>query len=55
MTMLSARKISVFFIKRKGEKVSFCGTRVDDCLFVCTRDDEWIKQQILMLKNAFRR
>jgi hypothetical protein len=39
------------FIKREAEHVAFCGTTVDDCLFMCTRDDEWIQQQIIMLKN----
>jgi hypothetical protein len=27
---------------------------VDDCLFICTRDDKWIEEQIKMLKDAFK-
>jgi hypothetical protein len=49
-----SKKDKWVFIKRKGEQVSFCGTTVDDCLFVCMRDKEWIKQQILLLENAFQ-
>jgi predicted RNA-binding protein (virulence factor B family) len=26
---------------------------VDDCLFICTRDDKSINEQIIMLNNAF--
>lgn len=30
---------------------AFCGTMVDDFLFVAIRDEEWIEQQINMLKS----
>jgi len=38
-----SKKDKCVFIKRKEDKVSFCAIRVDDCLFVCTKDNEWIK------------
>jgi hypothetical protein len=33
---------------------ALCGTTVDDCLIVCTRDVKWIEEQIKMLKDAFK-
>jgi len=49
-----SKKDKCVFIKREEDKVSFCAITVDDCLFVCTKDNEWIEQQILMLKTAFQ-
>jgi hypothetical protein len=40
-------------VKRQGSKLAISGTTVDDCLFVCSRDDKWIAEQIEMLKTAF--
>jgi len=39
--------------KCDGSKIAISGTTVDDCLFICTRDDKWIKEQIEMLRTAF--
>jgi len=39
--------------KCEGSKIAISGTTVDDCLFICTRDDKWIKEQIEMLRTAF--
>ncbi len=41
------------FIKRESQLVAMCGTTVDDCLFVCSRDDAWIQQQIKMMKDKY--
>jgi hypothetical protein len=30
-----------------------CRTTVDDCLFVCSKDDAWIQQQIKMMKDKY--
>ncbi len=49
-----SKKDKCVFIKHQNECVSFCGITIDDCLFVCTRDNEWINDQISMLKNAFQ-
>jgi hypothetical protein len=38
------------FVKKDENSVAICGTSVDDCLFVCNRNDEWIATQIKMLK-----
>ena len=40
-------------VKRQGSKLAMSRTTVDDCLFVCSRDDKWIAEQIEMLKTAF--
>jgi len=40
-------------VKRVDDKVSICGITVDDCQFVCTKDDDWIEDQIKMLRDAF--
>jgi hypothetical protein len=48
-----SNKDKCLFIKRSMEHVAFCGTTVDDCLFVCTRDDAWIKQQIQVLQDKY--
>jgi hypothetical protein len=47
------RKDKCIFINCDAEHVAFCGTTVDDCLFVCTRDDVWIQQQIQMLQHKY--
>jgi hypothetical protein len=61
-TLMSAFKINQYairrkdiclFIKRQDNKLALCGTTMDDCLFICTRDDKWIEEQIKMLKDAF--
>ena len=49
-----SKKDKCVFIKHKEDKVSICATTVDDCSFICTRDENWIEQQIQMLKNAFQ-
>lgn len=41
------------FIKFDDTKVFYCGTTVDDCFFVCMNDEEWIKEQIKLIKNKF--
>jgi hypothetical protein len=41
------------FIKREDGKIALCGTMVDDCLFVCTRGEDWMRHQIQMLKNKY--
>jgi hypothetical protein len=43
-----SKKDKCVFIKHRNGFVSLCGITVDDCLFVCTRDDKWINEQILM-------
>jgi hypothetical protein len=48
-----SRKDKCVFIKRTNDKVAFCGTTVDDCIFACTKNDEWMKQQIQMLQNKY--
>jgi len=40
-------------MKQQGSKLAISGTTVDDCLFVCSRDDKWIAEQIKMLRTAF--
>jgi hypothetical protein len=49
-----SNKDKCVFIKHEAKHVAFCGTTVDDCLFVCTRNDEWIQQQIAMLKSKYQ-
>jgi hypothetical protein len=49
-----SKKNKCVFLKHEENKVAFCGTTVDDCLFICTKDDTWINDQVLMLKNAFQ-
>jgi hypothetical protein len=43
---VTSRKDKCMFIRREDEKLSFCATTVDDCLFIATKDDEWVQQQI---------
>jgi hypothetical protein len=38
------------FIKHELRKLLFCGTTVDDCLFICVRNKKW---QIQMFKDTF--
>jgi hypothetical protein len=47
------KKGKCIFIKRDNERVALCGTTVDDCLFVCSRDEEWIQEQIGMMKKKY--
>ena len=49
-----SNKDKCVFTKRESERVAFCGTTVDDCLVVCTRDDEWMQQHIAMLKSKYQ-
>ncbi len=46
-------KDKCLFIKYQDDNISMCATTVDDCLFVCNRNDEWIVMQIKMLKDQF--
>jgi hypothetical protein len=48
------RKDKCLFIKHQDNKLALCGTTMDDCLFICKRDDKWIEEQIKMLKDAFK-
>jgi hypothetical protein len=41
------------FINDEANKLAFCGTTVDDCLFVCTNDESWINKQIQMLQLKY--
>jgi hypothetical protein len=47
-------KDKCLFIKKDESNVAICGTTVDDCLFVCNRNDEWIAKQVKMLKDKFQ-
>jgi hypothetical protein len=47
-------KDKCLFVKRMEDNVAICGTTVDDCLFVCNRNDKWIATQIKMLKDKFQ-
>jgi hypothetical protein len=43
------------FVKRDDDgRIAICGTTVDDCLFVCTRDSAWIQQQVQMLQQKYK-
>ena len=42
------------FVKCEHNQVSYCAVTVDDCFFAATRDEEWIKSQVDMLKAAFK-
>lgn len=56
--MLSGYEVSkndqCIFIKYQDKNVVFCGTIVDDCFFVCNRNQEWTENQIDMLKRKFK-
>ncbi len=41
------------FIRREDGNVAYCAVTVDDGLFAATGDEEWIKQQIEMLRKAY--
>jgi len=41
-------------MKRTEAKVPFCATTVDDCFFVTTNDEKWIKEQIKILSDAYK-
>ncbi len=41
------------FIRRENQLVALCGMTVDDCLFVCSRDEAWIQEQIKMMKDKY--
>ena len=40
-------------VKSEGGKISYCAITVDDCFFVSTRDEDWIKSSVTMLEKAF--
>ena len=40
-------------VKSEGHKISYCAITVGDCFFAITRDEDWIKESIEMLKGAF--
>jgi len=46
-------KDKCLLVKREGVNLSLCAITVDDCLFACTRDENWVKQQIELLITAF--
>lgn len=48
-----ARKDKCIFIKWKNKKVDFCGASVNYCLFVYTRDGQYIQEQINMLCQEY--
>jgi hypothetical protein len=48
-------KDNCIFVKRDDDgRIAICGTTVDDCLFVCTKDSAWIQQQIQMLQQKYK-
>ena len=47
------KKDKCVLVKRSSGKLSICGITVDDCLFVATRDEAWVQEQIKMLADAF--
>jgi hypothetical protein len=49
----TSKKDKCVYIKRENNKVAICGATVDDCLFICTRDDMWVKEQISLLQNKY--
>ena len=49
----NSAKDKCVFIKRTEDKVAFCATTVDDCFFVTTNNEKWIKEQIKMLQDAY--
>jgi hypothetical protein len=48
-----SKKDKCVFIKRQGQDVAICRTTVDDCFFVCNRNQEWLESQVKMLKGKF--
>jgi hypothetical protein len=46
-------KDKCLFIKQTDDKVAYCATTVDDCLFITTNNEQWIADQIAMLKEAY--
>jgi hypothetical protein len=48
-----SKKDKCVYIKRQNGKVTICGATVDDCLFVTTKDDQWIMDQIEMLRSKY--
>jgi hypothetical protein len=50
----TSEKDKCLFIKKDENNVAICGTTVDDCLFVCNRNDEWVAKQVKMLKDKFQ-
>jgi hypothetical protein len=48
-----SKKDKCISIKREDEKSPFCGTTVDNCLFICSGEEKWIKDQIGMLKKKY--
>jgi dihydroxyacetone kinase DhaKLM complex PTS-EIIA-like component DhaM len=49
----ASMKDKYVFLKRAGDKVSYCTMTVDDCCIVAMRDDAWIGEQIEMLRKAY--
>jgi hypothetical protein len=48
-----SKKDKCIYIKRDGDNVAYCGTTVDDCCFITTRNPQWKKQQIDLIRNEF--
>jgi hypothetical protein len=49
----SSAKDKCLFIKRADDKVAYCATTVDDCLFITMNNKQRIREQIAMLKEAY--
>lgn len=41
--------------QRENNKKAIGGTIVDDCLFIGTQEDAWVKAQIAMLQNKYEK
>lgn len=50
----ASNKDKRIFIKCQGENVVFCGTTVNDCFFICNRNQEWLENQVEKLKKKFK-
>jgi hypothetical protein len=53
MGYTQCRKDKCVMIKRQNNKLAICAITVDDCLFVTTKDEQFIQEQIKMLTDAF--
>ncbi len=40
-------------MKKIDNKVAYCATKVDDCFFITTNDEEWINEQIEVLRETY--
>jgi hypothetical protein len=47
-----SKKDKCVFIRCKEGTAAFWRTTVDDCLLMCTRDDQWINEQILTVESG---